>query len=102
MTDEAATRREVDILRDQVNRMDSSGTRGVTALQLQMTDLVKDITELRSSVDKRFEKHEKEHVLEKRDRTSARHWAIATSLTVLVAMCTVIGLLLEILARVHK
>ena len=102
MTDDLpATRREVDILRDEVHRLDDHGSRGVGAIQTQLTDLVKDLAEMKSEMNNRFEAHQRVHDQDHRDRISGRRWLITTGIAGLVSMATVVGLLIEILSKVH-
>lgn len=97
----AATQREVDILRDEVHRLDDHGTRGVGALQAQLTDAIKDIVELRADMVARFEAHSRVHEQDKRDRASGRRWLIGTGIAGVAAMAAVFAALLDILSHIH-
>jgi len=97
-----ASRREVDQLREELHRLDDHGSRGVGTLQSQVTDLIKDLTELKADVNNRFEKHEKEHQDEKQNRIIARRWLAGFAITLIVALLAVIGLLLQIYAEIRK
>lgn len=97
-----ATRREVDQLRDDLHRLDDHGTRGIGALQIQVTELVKDLADLKADVNIRFEKHEKEHADDKQNRIIARRWLAGFAITLLVALIAVIGLLIQIYAEIKK
>lgn len=102
MTDDLpATRREMDMLRDELHRLDDHGSRGVGVMQTQMTDLVKDVTELKSEVNQRFEAHRIEHEKAARERVVGRRWLVGTGIAGLTAMTAMLALLFEILAKVH-
>jgi hypothetical protein len=99
--DQPASRREVDILRGELHRLDDHGSRGVGAIQAQLTDLVKDVTEMKSEMNSRFEAHQRVHDQDHRDRAAGRRWLVGTGIAALMAMVAVLGLLVEILARVR-
>src|SRR5215472_5899343 len=96
-----ATRRELDLLRDEVKRIDDHGSRGVGVIQSQLTDLVKDMTELKSEVNTRFEGHQREHDRESRDRMAARRWLIGIGISGVLAATAVGTLLFEIMQKLH-
>ena len=97
----AATQREVDILREEVHRLDDHGSRGVGAIQAQLTDVVRDITELKAEMSTRFEAHQRVHDQDHRDRVQGRRWLIGTAIAGLVAMAAALTLLVDILGHVH-
>lgn len=109
MTDDLpATRREVDLLRDELHRLDDHGSRGVGALQVQLTGLVKDLTEMKADVnthfddvDKRFDAHQRVHDQDHRDRVTGRRWLMGIGVAGVASMAGVGGLLFEILSRLH-
>lgn len=102
-----------------LDSIDTSGTRGVGVVQAQLTDVVKDLADLKSEVNTRFHEvglrfdamtadvdgqftdHRRVHEQERRDRVSARRWIIGTGLAGVASMSAVIGLLVEILRHVH-
>jgi hypothetical protein len=105
MREAAITREEFGMLRDQVNAnagrldsIDTTGTRGVAVLASQVTDVIKDVSELRNELGK----HEEKHVAEERARVAGRRWALGFAVAGLASMATVIGLLLDIAATVHR
>lgn len=73
--------------------------RGVTVLQQQVRELATDVAELKGQAVTWQQTHERTHLQDKRDRTSERHWMIGTAIAGLVALCTVIGLLITLLAQ---
>lgn len=97
----AASQREVDILREELHRLDDHGTRGVGAIQAQLTDVVRDIIELKTEMNGRFEAHQRIHDQDHRDRITGRRWLIGTAIAGLLAMVAIITLLLQILGHVH-
>ncbi len=95
------TLREMDVLRDEVHRLDDHGSRGVGAIQVQLVDLVKDVVEMKVEmntkfglVDDRFEKQRMERIV-------GRRWLIGTSFIAISVLVTILGLLIGILQRVH-
>lgn len=74
--------------------MDEGGTRGVSAIQVQVTELVKDITELKT----KLEAHELAHVAEARqrdaDRRETRRYALTTTIAAVATLIAVATLLL--------
>lgn len=101
LTDEPATRREVDLLRDEVHRLDDHGTRGVAAMQIQVTDLIKDVLDLRSDMNSRFTEHQRQHVESEATRRAGRRWLIGTVIATLVLLVAILGLLLQVISRVR-
>lgn len=96
-----ATQREVDILREELHRLDDHGSRGVGAIQAQLTDVVRDIIELKTEMNGRFEAHQRVHDQDHRERVQGRRWLIGTGIAGLVAMAAAITLLLDILSHIH-
>lgn len=97
MPDEYATRRELDQLRQELIRMDDHGTRGVSVVQSQLTDVIKDVLELKSEVNKRFADHQRLHEREEDQRSANRRWALGFGVAILAA----IGGLYPYLAHLH-
>ena len=102
------TRGEFEMLKTAVDRaerridtIDEHGTRGVVGLQAQIVDLVKDVTELKSDLVKRFDAHDLVHKQEARDRVSARRWMVGTAVAGLASMAAVISMLVELMMHVH-
>jgi hypothetical protein len=105
MREAPITRDEFGMLRDQVrdnagrlDAIDSTGTRGVAVIAAQVTDVIKDVAELRNELGK----HEDKHVAEEKARVAGRRWALGFACAGLASMAAVIGLLLDIAATVHK
>ena len=91
--DEPVSQREMDQLREDVHRLDDHGTRGVAAMQSQLTDVIKDILELKSEVNTRFDAHQRVHEQDAAARLAGRRWAVGTFL---IALGIVVTLLLNI------
>lgn len=96
-----ASRRELDQLREDVRRLDEHGTRGIGVVQAQLTDVVKNLAEMKSEVNTRFEAHQRVHDRDEQARVSGRRWMIATTATMLGGLAGVLGLLVEILQHLH-
>lgn len=96
-----ASRREVDLLREDLIRMDDHGTRGVGSIQIQLTALVKDVAEMKTNVDARFAAHQRVHDQDQRDRVNGRRWLIGMAIAGLTAMATIITMLTDLLLHVH-
>lgn len=73
--------------------MDAGGTKGVAVVQAQLVEVVRDLTELKAEVDKRFDVHMQMHNQDQRDRAAARRWAVGTFVA---ALAIVVTLLLNI------
>lgn len=96
-----ATRRELDQLRADLIRMDEHGTRGVLTLTERVTDLIADVLQLRSDLDKRFEAHQRVHDQAERDRRAGRRWIVTTVIAALVCLIAILGLLLQLESRIR-
>jgi hypothetical protein len=119
------TVREFDLLKDgvaalgrRISDIDNNGTRGVQSIQVQMTEIVKDISELKvdvnnlkvevkqdvsnlkDSVDRRFLAHGESHIQEAKDRVKGRRWVIGTMIAAVLALCAVITLLVYLIQAV--
>lgn len=106
MTD--ITRGEFDLLKDMVagnaSRMESidvHGTRGVAVLQQQVTELIKDLTEMKTENGTWQKSHDGEHRSDKRDRVTGRRWLIGIGFAGLAALAAVITMLFQVLSHVH-
>lgn len=108
MTDDSfATRREFDMLVTRVDSMDRDGTRGVLALQAQLTDAIKDMVEIKADLlglkrdtSASFMEHGKQHQKDQEERVNGRRWLIGTALAGLMAMAAVIALLVQVVQSV--
>ena len=96
-----ASRREVDQLREELHRIDDHGTRGVTAMQVQVTDLIKDVLDLKSEMNNRFQKHQQQHEVAERERRAGRRWLLSTVIAALVVLVAILTLLLQIAGKVR-
>ena len=102
VSEPVATRREVGQLRADINRIDDHGTRGVGALQAQMTGFAADLAELKAGVAAQLSAHQRVHDQDHLDRVSGRRWFVGTGFTALLVMATVIGLLIDIARHTHS
>lgn len=105
---EEITRGEFNLLKDLVQRnqdqlqsMDRDGTRGFGVLQNQIIDLLKDLTELKISLDLFRTTHLAQHEKEVKDRQSGRHWLIGMGIAGIASMSAVGTLIIEVLIKVH-
>lgn len=81
--------------------MDSQGTRGVGILQLQVTEIVADLTQMRADTRAWQTEHERQHEQERRERIVGRRWLVGTGIAGLASMAAVISMLIELLSHVH-
>ena len=86
MSDEPASRREFDQLVTRVNLIDEHGTRGVGVIQVQLTEVVKDVAKLESEMTTRFTEHQRQHDTEQANRAANRRWAIGLAVALLAAI----------------
>jgi hypothetical protein len=102
--DAFATRREFDMLASRVESIDRDGTRGVVAVQTQLTDTIKDIAELKldmhgfkTTTTAWFSEHAKQHdedvkqrvadrEQDRRERTNSKRWIIGMFVAFLAAL----------------
>lgn len=95
------TRAEFDLLRGQVatngqrmDAIDQGGTRGVSVLASQISDVIKDVSDLRQEL----KDHDKSHKEQEAQRATSRRWAIMA----IIALLTVIETpLIYIATSVH-
>ena len=94
------TRRELDQLhqadrdlRQAISDLDNHGSRGVLQLTAQVTDLIKDMTEVRVA----FAAHEGQHETDLRERRNGRRWLVGVIIAGMSGFAAVIGLLVEVL-----
>jgi hypothetical protein len=78
--------------------IDSTGTRGVGVLSVQVADVIKDVAELRGQLGE----HERKHEQDERARVAGRRWALGFGVAALASLAAMIGLLLDIAATVHR
>lgn len=94
------TEREFDLLRESVqqanNRIDrlDNPAAPMAALQVQFSELVKDVGDLKLD----FAGHVKQHKDEEVERKAGRRWLIGTAIAVVVALCAILTLLIYALS----
>ncbi len=119
MSEPYATRRELDILRQDAERehaklwariesMDMTGTRGTAALAVRIDNLIGDLSELKTSqaataaaVDVRLQQHQLQHQNDATRRQDGNRWRITAAIAAAATAATIIGLLVDLLARIH-
>jgi hypothetical protein len=81
--------RRIDANEQRIIALDEHGSRGVVSLQVQVTQLVKDVAKvspsidaLRAEVKSQFALHEANHLAEESRRTSRIRWLVGTALTI--------------------
>lgn len=84
-------------LRQAISDLDNHGSRGVLQLTGQVTDLIKDMGELKAT----FVAHEVQHEKDLEARRSARRWYAGTAVAGLGGFAAVIGLLVDLVRHVH-
>lgn len=84
-------------LRQAITDLDNHGSRGVLQIAGQVTELIKDMADLKAV----FGAHEQQHQKEREDRRSGRRWLAGTVIAGLGGLGTVIGLLVDVLRHVH-
>jgi hypothetical protein len=90
-----ASRRELDQLREDLRRLDDHGSRGVGAIQIQLTALVRDMAELKIDTSSRFAEHFRQHEADAAQRRSDRWKAAAV-------VAALIGPLYPLLLLLHR
>ena len=97
MSIDPVTRHEFSMLVSQVEdnkrtieRIDTTGTRGVGVLSAQIAEVIRDVGKLQTD----FTDHTKAHV-------NSRRFTITTIIAAIAAFATVIGFLVEIAIQVH-
>jgi hypothetical protein len=95
--DGPVSREEFAMLRDQVNAVDA-GTRGMGAVAVQLTEVIKDVSDVRLELRQDVRElrddlagHRREHETEERARVAGRRWMIATVVAALVAIEAPLG-----------
>lgn len=86
MAMEEDTKREIDRLWERVNFIDDHGSRGVGSLQVQVTELMRDIGDLKTETITWQTKHEQSHATEATERASSKRWLIASVVIPTVAI----------------
>lgn len=94
-------RRDVERLAERVERIDQTGTRGVGVIQVQITELAKDLAELKGETNAWQASHERQHSDDVAARTMGRRWMIGSVIAGAAAAGTIIAMLADIVAQVH-
>jgi hypothetical protein len=69
-------------------------------LQSQLTDLIKEVAELRAETRGWQGGHESQHEKDKRDQLTGRRWLIGTCVGILAAMVALIALVFQVLSEI--
>lgn len=94
--DPGVARGEFDQLARRVELIETRGSSGVQALQVQVNDLIKDVTKLEASVETKFAAHELEHRQDAAARVSGRRWLVGTMIAAAMLLLTILGLVISI------
>jgi hypothetical protein len=77
------------VVNDNAKRLeliDAGGTRGVGAMSVQITEVIKDVSALQQQLGTFQREHEDQHRREATARVVGRRWAIGTAVAFLVAI----------------
>jgi hypothetical protein len=94
----AELRTEIAELAGRLNAIDQSGTRGVSALSIQLTTVIKDMTDMQADVKDFRREHLKLHEEEEASRTTRARWLIST---LIAGFAVIEGPLIYLLAHLH-
>jgi hypothetical protein len=81
-----------------LDAIDVSGTRGVGALAVQVSEVIRDVSDVRTELREFRRDHQKQHDDDARNRSAARRWGWAFGVAALAA---VESPLLYLLAHAH-
>jgi hypothetical protein len=81
--------------------IDAGGTRGVGALAVQISEVIKDVAGVQNDLKEHKIQHDHDAELRARDKTAATRFRVTATITALASGCTVIALLVDIAAHVH-
>ena len=98
MTDVADLERRIGNLELRVNWLDEHGTRGVGALQIQVTQLVRDVTKVEERLDRQDAELDRRFDDAERKRAASRRWAWGWAIAAVIALETP---LITLLAQRH-
>lgn len=90
MDEPFATRRELDQVREEVRAM-RADTTTIAVLGQQITQLTQNLLDFKTSVNTRFDAHDKLHATAELERTSSRRWLIGTCIAALTIMAGLYG-----------
>lgn len=86
MPDEPVSRREFDQLSARISEIDQHGTRGIAPLAVQLTEVIKDVNDVKREVEQRFDAHERQHEREETRRVSGRRWMVGAIIAAVAAV----------------
>jgi hypothetical protein len=81
--------------------LDEHGTRGVGALQLQVSELIKDQAKLEAQVDRLQERMERDRKTDETRRVAAFRWRVGAAIAATASIAAVFALLADIAAQLH-
>lgn len=94
--------RRIDASEQRLAALDEHGSRGVVGLQVQVTQLIKDLAQvqpaleaLRQEVKAQFALHEASHKAEEQRRTGRTRWLVGTALSLGTLLGGFVGHLIE-------
>jgi len=96
----AASQRELDMLHQQVQSMDAA-TRVIGTMQLQITDLIKDMADSRADTREWRADHVEAHRAEVQARLVTRRWLWGIAAAYLGSTAAILAMLQSVLAHVH-
>lgn len=89
--DQAASWRELDLLRQRVDQLDQHGTRGVGTLQIRIDELIKDLAEIKSGYASWQTEHLKMHKDESDNAKQSRRYILTTSIAILAVVVAILA-----------
>lgn len=112
MTEPLVTRRELDLMKtaadvehakmwQKIESLDDHGSRGVSVLQVQVTELAKAITRLETEMDQGFKGHQERHDREAETLAISRRWRAGLTVTAVLAVAGMFVTILSLLLQSH-
>lgn len=93
-------RDEVRDIRDTVNTIDSAGTRGIGVIHQQVSELIRDVGDLKTDLKGHELKHEQtEHERQKQRRSNVR-WLVMLVVTIILGLGGLYAFLAQIAASI--
>jgi hypothetical protein len=116
MVEADPSRGEFELLRDMVKQdharvenIDINGTRGVSGLQAQVAEVMRDGVEVKNGVEglrremnEKFREHDQQHKDSETARIIGRRWLVGASIAMLAMLLSMGGLIIDILVQIHK
>lgn len=107
------TRRELDLMKaaadvehaklwQKIESIDDHGSRGVSVLQVQVTDITKSIARLESEMDQGFKSHQQLHEREADNLAAGRRWRAGLTVTAVLAVAGMFVTILSLLLQSHS